>query len=81
MAITSCESILVLLGRQLMAYVGVISPPDIYTSAIGLYILWATTKAITAIVFKMKDGMKVVSLHLLLWVYQVYMFWYIFKLA
>lgn len=55
-----------------MAYVGVVSPPDIYTSAIGLYFLWALTRAFTAIVFKMKDGLKVVSLQLLIWVYQVF---------
>ena len=54
-----------------MYSVGVESPPDIYTTAIGFYVLWILGKAGTAIIMKSKDGLLVVTKQLILWLYQV----------
>jgi hypothetical protein len=61
----------VLLGRIFMGYFGIMNPPDIYTSAIGLYLLWAGMRAVNAVLVKMSAGTKAIFFHVLTWLYQV----------
>ncbi|XP_019864267.1 PREDICTED: E3 ubiquitin-protein ligase MARCH6-like isoform X1 [Amphimedon queenslandica] len=60
----------VLLGRTLMGYIGLIAPPDIYTAAIGMYVVWVTVRVATAIISKTREGFGVIMKQLLLWTYQ-----------
>ena len=57
-----------------MYSVGVESPPDIYTTAIGFYVIWILGKAGIAIITKSKDGLLVVAKQVILWLYQVILF-------
>jgi E3 ubiquitin-protein ligase MARCH6 len=61
----------VLLGRIFMGYFGIMNPPDIYTSAIGLYLLWAGMRAVNAVLVKMSAGTKAIFFHVLTWLYQI----------
>ena len=40
-----------------MEYIGLNTPPDIYTAAIGMYIVWVTVRVMTAIISKTREGL------------------------
>lgn len=67
----SLSASIVLLGRTLMEYVGLNTPPDIYTAAIGMYVVWVTVRVATAIISKTREGFGVITKQFLLWTYQV----------
>lgn len=56
-----------------MAYFGLYTPPDIYTAAVGMYVVWVSVRIVTAIVSKTREGLGVVVKQLILWIYQVRM--------
>ena len=51
-----------------MELLGVRSPPDIYTIAVGLYVLWLLGRFIRAITFCSRAGLNVL---LRMWMLQV----------
>ena len=63
------------MGRKLMNIIGVDSPPDVYTAAIGLYLLWITGRAISVLIsYTKQGGLNTVVNQLVLWITQVGIF-------
>lgn len=63
---------LVLIGRTVMSAIGISSPPDIYTVAVGLYFLWLSVRAISSIVIQFSKGFQQFVKQFYVWIIQVH---------
>ena len=57
----------VLLGRTILSLFGIFSAPEIYTAAIGFYLIWALIKCIATLMQYATAGMRSFMSELLKW--------------
>ena len=60
--------LIVLLGRLVLSLFGILSAPEIYTAAIGFYLIWAMIRCISTIVKYAAGGLRSFLSEILKWI-------------